>query len=691
MESIVIKDYFLYFGHAKLTHMKQTLAYLVFILIFANVGQAQNPPFEFGKIKAEDMDLTSFQARFAGEPGVILGDMATCHFEVNSQTGSFNYVLNRTIRYMILSPEGSGYGDFPIPFYQTREAKEEITGLRGFVYNLEGGKIQRERIKIRDGLVNDMGNNWKEMVIPFPAVRTGSVIELQYTIKSSFLHVLPKWNFQREIPVLHSEFKLRLPALYIYRVRFRGMEHLAVDQEKPYVETLRIPSTQNAYGLTLGGDFFTVNVNGMEYLWIAKDIPALRSEPYVNNPRNYRAAMDFELVTRQFPESPPFHYSNSWESVRDFLFKDKDFGGYLEEAEMEMFHATGIKATDDFGQDLEQAIREIQKRIRWNNKNALFAENTPSAVVQQGSGNSAEVNLMLCGLLRNMGYKAEPVVLSTVDNGDLFDDSPTLSKLNYIIIAVESNPNEYFLLDATESAWPPGFLPSRVLNGKGRFLSAENTRWIDLNRTRPMKTRKTYSLNIDNQGNLSGKLQHEYFEYSKFFHLKEIEEAIPDNILDRMARTFDIQKNEIEVTHKDFSELPLTLTASLGIDGFAQVIGNEIILSSLLFETQTDHPFSSEEREYPVHFIAPRSEEIIFEINIPEGYEISHLPREQTIRGRGGFFYEFQPGVKDNQIMIRTFQESTRTVVEPQDYTHLKSFYDRIIRSQGEKIIITGN
>lgn len=671
--------------------MRPLIFTLGFISLVFYICNAQDPPFEFGKISADEMNLGEFQAKFPNEPAAVIGDMATCRFEVDSRTGYFNYLISRTIRYIILSPEGLGYGDFPIAFYQTRQDKEEISSLRGNVYNLEGGKVQRERIRIRDGLVNDRGNNWKEMIVPFPGVKTGSVIEVQYTLKSSFLHVLPNWKFQREIPVLYSEFQLRLPSLYVYRARFRGFHHLVVNQEKPIIETMRIPKPNATYGAGLGTDFFTVNVHGTEFLWIAKNLPALRSEPFTNNIRNYQAAMDFELMTQQFPESPPRHYSNSWESVREFLFRNNDFGGYLKEAQDEMFHATGIKATDDFLNDMQMAINETQKKIRWNNKSSLFAENTPAEVMQLGSGNSAEVNLMLCGLLQNMGYKAETVVLSTVNNGELFYETPTISKLNYIIIAVESAPNEYMLLDATEPAWPPGYLPSRLLNGKGKFLSAETTRWIDLASIRPMKVKKTYNLSLDNEGNLSGDLQHEYYDYSKFLVLKGIEENLSDNVLDKLVRTFGMNKTEIEVSNKDLSETPITIATSFHLQNFAQVIGNEIILPSLLFETRNEHPFSLEEREYPVHFIAPQSEEIIFEIQLPEGYTISHLPKEYRIRGRGGFLYEYETELTDSTLKIRSYQESTRTIVEPENYSHLKSFHDRIIRAHGEKILISIN
>lgn len=672
--------------------MRPSLTSLAIIVLMVNSSLAQQPPFEFGKISASDMDLADFQAKYPDEAAAVIGDIATCRFEVDSRTGYFNYLIDRTIRFIILSPEGLGYGDFPIPFYQTRNEKEEITSLRGNVYNLEGGKIQRERIRNRDGLVNDLGNNWKEMVIPIAGVKTGSVIELQYTLKSPYLHVLPNWKFQREIPVMHSEFKLRLPSLYIYRVRYRGgIQNLTVEQETPIIETMRIPKPKAGYGGSIGNDFFTVNVHGTEFLWVAKNLPALRPEPYTSNIRNYQAAMDFELITQQFPESPPRHYSNSWESVREFLFGNKDFGGFLNESADAMFHATGIKATDDFSKDMESAIHEIQKRIRWNNKNSLFAENTPDEVLQRGSGNSAEVNLMLCGLLRNMGYKAEAVVLSTVGNGDLLYDTPTISKLNYIIVAVERAPNEYLVLDATESLWPPGFLPSRLLNGKGKFLSAEATKWIDLESPRPMKTKKSYKLSLDAEGNLSGNLQYEYFGYSKFSVFKGIEENLPNNVVEALEKKFGVDKTQIAVTNKDLSEAPITISASIHLSNLAQFIGNEIILPSLLFETREEHPFSLEERKYPVHFIAPQSEEIIFEIQLPEGFRISHLPKEYRIRARGGFMYEYQPNFTDNTIMIRAFQEATQTQVEPGNYSHLRSFHDRIVRAHGEKILISIN
>jgi hypothetical protein len=98
--------------------MRPILTSLAFIVLLVNLCLAQSPPFEYGKIKATDMNLADFQARFPDEPAVIIGDIAVCRFEVDSRTGYMNYILNRTIRYMILSPEGVNYGDFVIPLNQ---------------------------------------------------------------------------------------------------------------------------------------------------------------------------------------------------------------------------------------------------------------------------------------------------------------------------------------------------------------------------------------------------------------------------------------------------------------------------------------------------------------------------------------------------------------------------------------------
>src|SRR5690606_13024233 len=77
---------------------------------------------------------------------------------------------------------------------------------------------------------------------------------------------------------------------------------------------------------------------------------------------------------------------------------------------------------------------------------------------------------------------ADPMILSTRDNGLPTDLFPVLSEFNYVVAKVDIGDKSY-LLDATEDFLPFGALPERCLNGRGRVVNKSGSYWFDIKPT----------------------------------------------------------------------------------------------------------------------------------------------------------------------------------------------------------------
>ena len=91
----------------------------------------------------------------------------------------------------------------------------------------------------------------------------------------------------------------------------------------------------------------------------------------------------------------------------------------------------------------------------------------------------------------------------------------------------------------------------------------------------------------------------------------------------------------------------------------------------------------------PICFGYKNQEKFIFNIEIPEGYEVESMPKAVKISSEGNeisYTLNFSAGA--NKIQIGSVKEINNTIFAPEDYEMLKEFFQKIILSQNEKIVL---
>ncbi len=175
---------------------------------------AQTSPdrFRFGKVDKEDLELES--CSFDPEAdAMILGEKADLHFVYVNEVG-FKYVYEYQVRIKVLNPDGLDYANVELRLYGAdMTAREEVSDLKGFTYNLEDGSVEKEKLDRGAMFEEQISEHWTAHRFTMPRVQVGSVIEYRYSIMSDFLENLRSWEYQREIPVRFSEVKYVIPEL----------------------------------------------------------------------------------------------------------------------------------------------------------------------------------------------------------------------------------------------------------------------------------------------------------------------------------------------------------------------------------------------------------------------------------------------------------------------------------------------
>lgn len=670
--------------------MHKMFIFLMLLLPFAAIA---SPPFEFGTVTHEEINLEYYRNKYPGEPAVVIGDIGSGRFVYDNDRRHFKLQFERVKRFLILEEEGLEWGNYSIYYHESDGGRDDIRTFRAHVYNDERGRIRRQRVRKRAGVINNLSNNTKELAFALPNVRVGSIIEVQYRIESDFLFGLRPWVFQDVIPVEYSKYSLTLLDFYNYTARFSGTFELDQISQRPITERINIYMVDRESGpgyggrtSSSGGSSATLHIKGTEFTWIATNIEPLKLEPFTDNIINYLGKMFFELRSVAFPNEPEKGYTRSWIEVNEFFLTNRYFGEYLTNALVSTRDLVPQDTDTDPMKSAHAALEIISDIVKWNGDASRYTDNNPNTVIRRGSGNSTEINLLLVALLRNMDVEAYPVLLSTVDNGRLFSEDPTISQWDYTIAKVKIDFDNYILLDATPKKPMAGYLPIRTINGKGRVIDRELMKWVDLEENAEFHSNQIYDVALDEKGNLSGTLTYEYKDYAAFLLLQRLEDIDDDVFVKDFAEENGARMSNIKTEYFTKDELLIRITADFFIEGYAQLVDNEIIVPSLFTSTLKENPFTSLERKYPIVFPFLNHSHTVINVELPDKISINFLPTSKK-HNLGPLEYDFSFNETDSGLMINAIVKNGVRSLSANNYPALRQYMDRMVSDNLEAII----
>lgn len=665
--------------------IKLKLLLLAFLIACLN-GVAQDKlNIKFGKIGPEDFDL-SRHVFDTGASAVVIADIGNTSFEGNNK-GFFSLQFKHFQRIKILTKDGFDAANESIIVYNDGYKEEKLLDLKASTYNLENGKIVETKLDDKSIFTDKIGKYSSRKKFTMPAVKAGSIIEISYSIRSDFLHQLRAWNFQGEYPCFWSEYEVTIPEFFHYVALNQGDQNFFINTSKTVGAYYSIRESQGA-----DRDEVT-NITGTATAsrWVMKDVPALKPEAFTTTIRNHISRIEFQLHYTQYSETSERHdFMGNWFIASEKLLDDENFGKALDEDNHWM--SEDLKSITAGSNTSLEKMNKIYAFVRDNftctDHDALYTDGSLKTTFKKKNGNVAEINLLLTAMLRHEKIEADPMVLSTRDNGYPSETYPLMDRFNYVICAAKDNDKTYYL-DASQPFLGFDRLPIDCYNGMARIINKEKpyVKYFDSDSLKEQKITSVLIIN-DDKGKSVGSFQSLLGYYESVDMREKIRKkstgAIFNDIQTNFGSDLKIENTVIDSLNKLEEPIKISYDFALKNDGEEMIYFNP-----MLSEGYKDNPFKSAVRKYPVEIPYCMDEIYTFNMEIPNGYTVEEVPQPARIafnENQGMFEYLIQK--TEDKVMMRSRIRFSKAFFPPEDYNTLRDFFAFIVKKQSEQIVL---
>lgn len=592
-----------------------------------------------------------------------------------------NYFLHKTQKYThvseyyhrvkILTSEGLEKGTIKVGFL----SDEKIFDIQAHSWFLDAdGNIKKNFITEENIINNDVGENSKEVIINIPNVRVGSVIEYSYKISSPYFFIRD-WNFQTDIPKIRSDFKTLIEDERKYHTRLIG------------VDTTRYHNKENVTQCYSGST--QRKKRCVSNVYRIDTIKAFHQEVLMVSPENVMTQLKFHL-TLMVDDYGRMLYSSIF-NWREFDRKFQLFSNSNQKENTRFYKRklpNDILKVKDTLERAKHIYYFIQDHYVWNRYLGGSLTKNIRKKFKNKEGSVNLINSSLYNSLNSQGIECKYVLLSTRGNGTPDKKYPNLEDYNYMIVQATIDGEDY-LLDATEKNMSFGTLPLRTLNDQARIMDFDKgSYWQKIQPKEASTKNSTIKLAFDDEMNLTGTISIEkygmdaymsrtgYKEFGKDVYLEGLEEGM---------KKLEIESFEVKNTdelEKHFVEHHTVFMDSEDVNSMVDS-ENVIRFSPVFFDQLSVNPFKSNTRNYDLDFLYQRKNIYRLSIEIPKGYKVSKLPKNQELalpKNGGTYVYRVQSVENTINLYVKFFIKKNQYSVE--EYANLKRLYEQIVKAE---------
>lgn len=652
---------------------------------------AANEAFKFGKIP-DDVVTTKTYAPDPEANAAVLSHVGNVKIDYHVSDGFLvNYSVHKVTK--ILNKDGLSHGDLEIPYYVIAGRKDDVFGIKGFVYNEVNGKIVKEKIEKEHIFDEEVNKNYRIKKISPPNVKEGSVIEISYEITSDLFSYIREWEFQADIPTQWSELTFEYPEYYSFTQATQGYQKFEIYEEKGGTGNAAWTNQErvtNGYTVSSQVSSNSVTYNTTKYHYAVKNAPALEPEPFIDNPSSYCTKVEFQLQSLQFPNSGRQILTGSWEKLAEELLEAEDFGKMLQKG---AFAKTTVESLiADAASDEEKAVRiynHITKKMTWDDRVGLYPTKALDKSYKEGKGSAADINMLLTLFLNQAGLSAFPVMTSTRGSGFLNPANPVRYRINYLLTLLVVGEKQ-ILLDATNPSLHFGYLPLHAINFRGFAMIPGQSQWINVGNSAVNSEVMMVNMKIVDE-ELHASVSRNFQGYGA----ARIKGKIAVDGKEKYTESFsnelkDWDLKSIEWENLDTKDKAVVEKYELvGTSGF-EVSGDRIYFNPFEEVYLSENPFKLDGRIFPIDFMYNQKRQMVVNIEVPAGYVVEEMPKGLINQfNEKGLVYSYRissPSPDKIQIMIS--YQVNQTLFEASQYAQIKEFFDAIAQKQKENIVL---
>jgi hypothetical protein len=641
--------------------MKFTFIWFAIFLFITKIS-SQTSPITFGAVSRADLETELYPAE-KGAEAVVLCDYATA--KVNDE---FQIEFTRHVRIKIFKSTGLDLANIQIVYTKF----DKISDLKAATYNLDDEKITTDEVGSKEFYL-EMVNSYRYTTrFSFPNVREGSVIEFIYTIRQEEIRSYKAFLFQRTIPVRHVEYYATIPGFFTYTI---NLNHNNMIQQ------------QHA---TLKGYYNTTQISFDQYHWTGNNLVPFEPEPMMPESDEYFAGVDFVLTNIKMPNGGYFEESPTYAKLYDKLL---EFGQLSQINNTLLFSGKVKELTAGKTALLEksQAIYDyVQQRMKWNGYEEMLPDESFTKAHREKTASNAVINLMLVNMLRTAGITADPLVLSTRENGKINPFVALATELNYVVCIATIEGKDY-LMDASDKFLPMGELPFKCLNGEGWLLSPNRGRWVKLLNNEKKAVQELYDLTLNEAGELSGHGDvsfsgYDALEIRKLLH----NEGIIGFREEKIMRSGDLTISNLKFFALDSLKSPLRMSFDIKFKHSMQTANQMVFFKPLIsIFGKYVNVWVKDERRFPIDVGCPVISSFKCNMHFPASLKTEELPKTMRINipeNDARFLFGITPAADGISILAEL--DLRKTFFKTEEYSAVREFYTQVNKKCSEMILL---
>lgn len=608
----------------------------------------------FGKVSKEELEMTEYKPDSAAV-AVVLYENRNIQVDL-SAGGAFVKDVDVHMRIKILKEEGTEWGDFSVMKYVSQSVPEIVTGIEVVTYNLENDKVVPTKMSREFIYTEDVSSSFQKISFYAQDVKVGSVIEMKYSIHSDRFWEIDDIYFQKTIPVNWVESQVSIPGFFTFNKKLHGSLPVQYDSKLE-------PKNLFGYQYEMVVDKF-----------VAVDLPAFKYEPYIYYPRQYFSFVTYDIRSLRLPGMDTKYYGVSWDDVDNTYVNSQIMTRFRAQCQFK----EQVAALPEEGTDIEKiasAVSLVKDNVVWDEKYKVFPEPV-GQVVKARSGSNADINCLIAGCLREMGYTVDMVLIKMRSSGMLLDFQPERNPYDTFILRVTGSDGSQYYLDGGSPHGYINVLPPDLLVTNARLVRPNVPgEWVDLTRLTRNGTTMTVATTLTDDLRLSGEYTCKETGNTSYSTKESYSES--DDEQDYISEIETDLAIEIDdITFGQMKEYSSSSQTEYKFHKDLDASGDFVYINPFLVKFHSADTFQSLQREFPIDFPFTYSLTYIFTFTIPEGYAVDQIPENRI--------FKFQPlastarcscTVNGNTVqMVYNFSQN-KMVCGPEYYQDIRSYW----------------
>jgi tetratricopeptide (TPR) repeat protein len=506
-------------------------------------------------------------------------------------------------------------------------------------------------------------SNARVYIISFPEITEGASIEYKLKIYRNKLinkkdFVIP-YSLQSTDPIIAADFSLSFPKDNPVAIKILNEKYNASGAKLS-------PEKEEKEGLVF-------------YRWQFKDIAQMIPES--NMPP--QAQINPSIILSSF---------KSWKEIYDWwwgLAKDKI---QADEAIREK-----VKELTRNLASIEEKTRAIYnfcaRDIRYvavEYGQAGYEPHQAADIFRNKYGDCKDQAILLVTMLKEAGVPAWPLLIATKDYYNLNEDFPSML-FNHCIACV-SLEGKIIFLDPTAETCPFGDLPDADQDRKVFICQEDDYKIADTPLFAPAHNlvKQVTRIKINKDESMSG--EKEIFTYGIYdqgqrYWLLYTQPELIEAQLKEKIQDFSIgaKLKDYSIENLDDLNKPVVLRYSFNGPEYFTAAGQLRIMPQL---TGLDTSLVAKERRtYPIDFGILDSKEVVFEIEIPEGFSVKYIPAN-VAEDSPWMKFSAQYERREKVLSFRQKIEFKKNMVSESEYAPFKDFYESLAKKIKQRVVL---